>query len=512
MNENINRIKAMFQNLFRRFLTRYSPLQRRNLLIALISAIACFTVIGWFVFKPRYVVVMSGLDNKSLGQVQAQLQTLKIPNEIQGSSVLVPSSDANTARVQLAMAGLPQTGQIDYSSIQSSFGMTQDQFNLDVLNVLQQSLDQTIESITGVESANVHIVMPQQQLFVSQPEQGAKASVLLQLGTGVQLSPAQVNGIQQLVAHSVTGLSASQVTVVDQNGMALSGNQSVANLAAPTSELQTQNQMQQQLQQELQNGLEQIVGPGNVVVAVHANVTFNQVKTQTHLVQPAQGQQQGLPSSQQQIRQTSNSTGGATGGGPAGQSSTNPGLTTYAGTTGNGGSSSSTDTQSTTNYQNSYTNTTTIGDPIQIQGYTVGIFVNSSDKAITPAVMKQIQNFSNAAVGNQTGPNSNNSVTVSAVPFQASSLATQQRQMSWLPWAVVGAMALALGGAGFAVWRRRKKTQPDEVNPEESADDQGVVLELGAQHDLVSEQITSLAKQDPEQFAKLLRTWLDNGS
>ncbi|WP_236018205.1 flagellar basal-body MS-ring/collar protein FliF [Alicyclobacillus suci] len=199
-----------------------SPNMRRNVIIIAVAVLAALSALLWIVSRPHYVMVMSGLDDKSLGQVQTQLQTLKIPNEIEGSSVLVPAKDANEARVQLAEAGLPQSGYIGYSGVSNSMGMTQDEFNIQVLDALQQSLNETISSIDGVESAQVHIVMPQQQLFVSQTTQDAKASVFVTLGNGVQLSATQVAGIQQLVAHSVQGLSVNNVSVVDQNGNTLS--------------------------------------------------------------------------------------------------------------------------------------------------------------------------------------------------------------------------------------------------------------------------------------------------
>jgi len=174
----------------------FSPAQKRNIVIASVAIIAALGATFWVVMRPSYVTIMSGLDDKSLGQVQSKLQDLKIPSEMNGTSVLVPSQDANTARVQLAMAGLPQSGYIGYSSIQNSFGMTEDQFNVQVLDALQQSLNQTIESMDGIETAQVHIVMPSQTIFVSQQDDPAKASVFVQAGAGVQLSSAKVAGIQ----------------------------------------------------------------------------------------------------------------------------------------------------------------------------------------------------------------------------------------------------------------------------------------------------------------------------
>lgn len=478
------------------------------------AALVCVAVILWMTLRPNYVTIMSGLDNKSLGDVQTQLQTLKIPSQIQGSSIEVPAADAKTAQVQLAMAGLPKSGYFGYGSVQNSFGMTQDQFNLQVLDALQQSLDQTIQSIDGIESAQVHIVMPQADLFVSQQQSSAKASVFVQLGTGVQLSSAQVGGIQQLVAHSVKGLAASDVTVVDQNGVTLSaaGGAGAGAGITGTTELATRQQLEAQMTQQLTAGLEQIVGPGNAVIMVHANVTFNQVQTQSHVVQPAQGQQQGLPTSISKVQSSTNSTSGNPVGGVAGQSSNNPGMTSYAGSSATSGSSSSSNLQTNTTLENSYTTQTTVGDPVQYNGFTVGVFLNAADKQLTPAVVAQIKAFVTAAVGNQTSANATNNISVSTVLFQAQPNAATGGVSSskLLLWGGVGLAGLALIGAVLLVRRRRSKSVARDAGGFSAiVNDPLPELQLQtSDEDRVREQLSNLAKQQPADFANLLRSWL----
>ncbi|GMA59001.1 hypothetical protein GCM10025858_35040 [Alicyclobacillus sacchari] len=310
--------------------TALSPFARRNAIIAFVAALAALATIVFVASRPHYVTIMEGLDDKSLGQVQQELDTLKIPNQIQGTAVLVPAREADEARIQLSMAGLPQSGYVGYSSVSTSFGLTQDQFNIQVLDALQQSLNATISSMNGVESAQVHIVMPQQQLFVTQPTSDAKASVFVTLGTGVQLSP-QVAGIQELVAHSVQGLSVGNVTVVDQYGDTLSSDtpSTGSTVTGASSELAMREKLENDLQQKLVSGLQQIVGAQNAVVVVHANVTFNQTQTTSHVLYNAPGSTNGFVTSTQIDKsQTTNGTGP---GGAAGQAGTNPNLnSTYA--------------------------------------------------------------------------------------------------------------------------------------------------------------------------------------
>jgi flagellar M-ring protein FliF len=504
LNERIRDLWARVTPLW----NKYSPTQRRNIAIALLAGIVCAILILWMLLQPHYVTVMSGLDDKSLGQVDQQLQQLKIPDKIVGSSVEVPSSQADKARIQLAMAGLPKSGYIGYSSVQSSFGMTSDQFNIQVLDALQQSLNQTIESIDGIESAQVHIVMPDQQLFVSQPDSAAKASVFVQVGQGVQLSAAQVAGIQQLVAHSVKGLTPSNVTVVDQNGVTLSNtSESGDSNAGVTDELSIRQRVEQDMQSRLMQGMDSIVGPGNAVVIVHANMSFDQVTSKSHIYQPAPGSSTGLPSSVETDRTSSTSNGGPVVGGTAGQSSSNPNLPTYASSSQSGGSSSSTQTHTVTNYDNSVIDTTTVNDPMQVKGYTVSVLLNSQDKQLNSAVINQIKNFVTTSVGQNTGASANN-ITVSAVPFQSTTTNTFRWQnYSSLLWGLLG--VAGLGAGGWAVVRARKKRQQLRRDAVEALTNMEPIVDGPvSEEERIKDELAKLADRKPDEFVSLLRTWL----
>lgn len=458
--------------------------------------------------RPNYVTVLSGLDNTSLGQAQSKLTDLSIPNEVQGDSILVPLADADTARIQLSMVGIPKDGQLIYSGVQSGFGTTSDSFQIQVLDALQQSLDQTISKMDGIDSADVHIVMPQQQLFIADTQQEAKASVFLKTSLGTQLSAAQVAGIQQLVAHSVNGLSTANVSVTDQNGVDLTTAAQSGALGTSSgvgSELSTEQQIEQQLTAKLNAGLTQLLGPGNSVVNVYPKVSFNEVHTTTHeLLTPTPGSNTGYVVDNQTSSDTSGS-GNSTSGGVAGQSSTNPGLTTY-GQTGNGTGSQDTSKQSSTQYTYGTKDTDQTSDPLSYNGVSVGIILNSANKQINANYINNIKQFVAASMG--ISPKAQSTISIVSMPFQAQSgnFTTSSGLNTNLIWGGVGAAVLLL--VGYVLFRRRK------APAEATVDNPFEVLENPFDHVIPSDdermkdQLQKLANQKPDEFANLLRTWL----
>lgn len=492
---------------------KYSKAQRRNIAIAVISGLVCAVVILWLVMRPNYETIMAGLDNKSLGQADQKLKELNIADKINGSSIEVPSSQADEARMQLAMAGVPSgTGYIGYGSIQNSLGMTKDQFNIQVLDALQQSLNQTIQSIDGIEGAQVHIVMPDEQLFVSQPDNSATASVFVQVGQGVQLSAVQVSGIQQLVAHSVKGLSPNNVTVVDQNGVSLSGTSDDPTQGGDVNgELRIRQKVEQDLQSQLFQGLSQIVGPGNSVVVVHANVSFDQVTSKSQTYQPVPGSTTGLPSSSQTDKKSSTSTtGGATGGIP-GQAGSNPNLPSYSGSgTGAGGSSSNTETSQSYTYDNNQTVTTTTNDPMQTKGYTISVLLNAADKNLTSNVVQQIRDFVATAAGQSAAAGANNNITVATVPFHTPNLSggISTQNFNWGLWGPV-AGAVALIGGGYVLLRKRKQDREEDLTSVQPISELEPLLNGPLTDDeRMKDELSKMADRRPDEFVSLLRSWL----
>src|SRR5208282_2673039 len=81
---------------------------------------------------------------------------------------------------------------------------------------LEGELERTIESLSDVQGARVHLVLPKESLFTERERDG-KAAVLVKL-RGPRLSEASISSITYLVSSSVDNLKPENVTVVDADG------------------------------------------------------------------------------------------------------------------------------------------------------------------------------------------------------------------------------------------------------------------------------------------------------
>ena len=172
-----------------------------------------------------YVVIYSNLELKDASDVVMQLKEQKVLYQIRngGTAIAVPKDKADEARLSLAQKNLPLGGSVGWEIFnESKLGTTDFDRRIQFIRAISGELARTIKKIDGVQDARVQIVIPQTTLFeVNQVP--VTASVLLQLKTGRRLAREQVNGIVNLVSHSVENLRSENVSIVDVFGNILTG-------------------------------------------------------------------------------------------------------------------------------------------------------------------------------------------------------------------------------------------------------------------------------------------------
>lgn len=224
-------------------------------------------------------ILYSGLEPETAAGVVDELESRGVPYELSDSGrvVWVPRQQVAETRLDMSALGLPDS--TDGWSILDDQGITSSEFDQRVgyQRAMEGELASTIAVIDGVAGANVHLVIPEQDLFVGDEIQ-ASASVLLQTSNGTAIAPMQVQAIVNLVASSVEGLTANQVTVTDDAGRLLAGGDSEG-LASMESDNQIRMRegFESDVEQELVQLLAAVVGPDRAVVTVNAELDFDTV-------------------------------------------------------------------------------------------------------------------------------------------------------------------------------------------------------------------------------------------
>ena len=256
--------------------------QRVSVAAATIVLVAGLGALAFWSSRTDYSLLYGKLSDTEASKVIAALDDAKVPYQITegGSAILVPSDKVYALRMQLAGKGIPSGDGVGFEIFDKpNFGISDFVQRADYVRAVEGELARTISQINEVEEARVMIVMPENRLLLDS-DKHPTASVFIRVAGNTQLESSSVNAIRFLVANSVEGLTPNNVTVVDNLGNVLSAdddNDSIAGLTS--SQLSAQRNLEQYLSKKAQDMLEKVLGPGQAVVRVSAEINFNTVTT-----------------------------------------------------------------------------------------------------------------------------------------------------------------------------------------------------------------------------------------
>src|SRR5882672_920313 len=260
------------------FLARYSLQQK----LAMVFAAGLVIVLTWtmvyFVNKVSYQVLYSDVDPAEAQSIVTKLQGMQVPYELSedGRTIRVASEKLSEVRIQLASEGLPESGRIGFEIFdRTNFGVTNFQEQVNYQRALEGELVRSILTLKEVAAARVHLVMAKESLYESADDQ-TKASVILKLKSGKALPAANVQGIVNLVASAVKGLSPDKVAVIDSFGKMLSRSEAENSLTG--QQLGMRQNVETEMAAKIVQILEPAVGAGKVKPQVSVSMNFQQVE------------------------------------------------------------------------------------------------------------------------------------------------------------------------------------------------------------------------------------------
>ncbi|EME4037773.1 TPA: flagellar M-ring protein FliF [Morganella morganii] len=281
------------------------------LMVAGAAAIAVIVALFLWMRSPDYRVLLSNLSAKDGGDIVSQLTQMNIPYQLadNGSAILVPADKVHELRLKLAQAGLPKGGNTGFELLdKEQFGISQFSEQVNYQRALEGELSRTIESLSPVQTARVHLAIPKPTLFVRE-QKSPTASVTVGLLPGRALDEGQISAIVHMVSGSVSGLTSSNVIIVDQTGRLLTNNDN-SQQSVSTSQMRLTQETEARLKQRIEDLLAPLVGRANVQAQVTAQVDYSKVEQTAEEYKPNQQPDSAAVRSRQSSQSQQNSNGG----------------------------------------------------------------------------------------------------------------------------------------------------------------------------------------------------------
>lgn len=254
------------------------PAIARAMPLIILSAVVLAAITVWLVLRePPQRDLFRGLPDNDKSAVMQALQVANIAYGVDDDTgtLTVSKEDYHSAKIELAGQGLPRSAPSG-DTIMSSMpmGASRAVESEKLRNAREMDLARSIEAIDSVLSARVHLAVEQPSIFLRDRNEPS-ASVILHLASSTRLADKETQAILNLVASSVPGLSASNVSVIDQNGRLLSSNSDEAS-SGSDAQLKVKAAIEDRYRQSLASLLTPLVGPGNFVAEVTADVNFDE--------------------------------------------------------------------------------------------------------------------------------------------------------------------------------------------------------------------------------------------
>lgn len=479
--------------------------------------------------KTTYAPLFTNLTLAEAGNVKTILEGKGVSVQLQnnGSTIAVPKEMVETLTVELAAEGLPSGEGAGYAFFaqNAGIGTTDNEFSVIKLDAMQQELAKLIKTIDGIQDAKVMITLPEKGIFVSSTSEEAQASIALKVKQGYTFTENQINGLFNIVSKSVPNLPIENIGIIDQNFNSYEyseqSNSSSGSIFAQQNAIK--KEIEKDIQKQVQTMLSTLIGPGKVVVSVTTSIDFTQQNSVENIVKPVDEENmQGIAISAQKISETYTGSGAGVGGVVSAEDGADSlGTGYYENADGNGEYER---LEETFNYEVNKIVSEIVKSPYEVKDIGIQLLieppvaddVNSLSQESINDITKILGTIIRTSIndGNVLSDEDlQNKIAIHVDQFNGKVTFDTETVATIPTWGYIlgGVLVAIIIGLLVFLFLRRKKAREEEEEQEALAEEYilpDMEIEPESEIQLKRKQLEKMAKDKPDDFAKLLRTWL----
>lgn len=498
------------------------------------SAMAIVAIIALLIWgtSANYRVLYSGLDGADTTAIMDQLSKQGIDYKLNEStgSILVAGDAVYQIRLEMSSQGIPKkTDSMDFFDGGQRMGLSKSMEKARLKRMMEIELSRSVMEIHSIKSARVHIAMPPNSVFTR--ERGSvTASVIV--GVTENLTQKQVKSIISLISRSIPRLESKNVTVIDTNGKEWSKGEN--NNGEEGEEFKRKIEIS--LENNIIDIIGKIVGDGNVNSKVSVEMNFTKIETTSEVFSPNSGQVRSEEWNESVVNDKNGDSGNVPG------ALTNQPITTDVVATDNTKVESESIKKKDGSYIKNYELDKTIThhnkkEP-EIRRLTVAVIINVGyeknaegvvvERIRTEGEIKQYENI----VKNTVGFNSKrgDSVVVISRKFEINNIITELDIEGGIKWyesqifleggkwgtvliAILLVIFLIIKPIIDGIFRKEEiiKSETKEESVAKVMGESEIVAEGERVFDNEVDEVKSLAEEDPDIVAQVVKQWISNG-
>lgn len=526
MNERLTKIKSDSTN----FWSSRTKNQKGAMIGIIVAIIAVAAILTYYSTRTTMAQLFPEMSQAEVGRITEVLTSQGVKYEVTngGTTILVAENQVQDLQVSLAAQGFPDSGEIDTSFFTSNagFGMTDNEFNVIKKAATETDLANLLRKFEGVKDAKAIITLPDEGVFLKDAQGEAQAAIVLTTAPGQKFSDDQIKGLYNLIAMSIPNLPKENIQISNQYGdyydleSAENGGNGINTVEGQMGVKKT---VERDLQRQVQQMLGTLIGQDKVVVNVSADIDFKKENREENLVQPVDEENMtGIEISAQRITETY-SGGTPADGSPEAENATDNFVDYVEGTTGNGDYER---VEETINNDVNRIRREIQESPYKIRNLGIQVMVEppTADEELDASVRDDIEqilativrtSIDQEAAGNLTDEEIANRIVVSVQQFHGNDATNVDAEpvIPWWVWVIGGILVAAIVLVVIYVLRARKRKQQEEEleileKQQQLIEVEDISEEKETEATVRRKQLEKMAKEKPEDFAKLLRSWI----
>ena len=499
---------------------QFKGLKKEKKIIIIVGVVA-IVLAGVFAIgyakENKYGLLYSGLDNKDAASITKELESKGVDTKIEGDSIYVPREQVDKLRIELSSSISNGSSGFELMDEGSSFGMTDEEFQIKKLRMLQGEVEKSVKTFPQVEGARVHITQGEESVFAKESKPGS-AAVYITLKSGEELDASQVRSIMSLVSASTSNIPKQNVEVVDQYMNLLSeglfdedGNINSKEGNALDIARKAEKDLNKELETSVRTMLEPIFGQGKVKVSVNADLNFDTKETTELVIDPNK-----VIKKEEKSENTTTETGQT--GGAVDNNMNN---------TQDGTNSNNTSKEEKTEYDTGRVETKTIKAQGELNRVTASVAI---DGQLSRVVTNNVEKMVSDAIGFQEGRG--DSVSVVAMQFNANSMSPEEEaamkekeeanKILKTVGYIVGVLILLIAIGLIIMFVMKKKSSKNEMQFDDESELDALnqkleeieknrvqYIEDSEETLTLEEEVKIYASDNPDQVRDLIKSWLN---
>ncbi len=287
MNEFFQKAITQIKNLW----GKLSLVQKIILSAVVVVSILGIVLLVNFSSSPSMVPLITApiTDQDKLNRISVRLDEEGVQHTItEEGRVFVENQETAQRMVTILMREdlIPQEASPWDVFKMDRWSVTDFERNVNLRQAITQNLEQHIESLKDVDSAQVTLVMPEEALF-QEDQNPVTASVIITPTPGSDISEnrAKIEGIEKLVMFGVEGLVKDNIVISNQDGVVLNDFANLAEfdrLELSKRQLEQKSSLENKYKSQIFKELSQIFGANRVsVLKVDIDLDFRKERVET---------------------------------------------------------------------------------------------------------------------------------------------------------------------------------------------------------------------------------------